>query len=160
MPKGEIVGRFTVGSKLVIDGKNNDGKDQHDQQHSDNGRVNSILEFQIPGVEVSKHFTTEVAKSRSDEIARWTKSRSGEIAKVDEIAKQRNREVVKSREDLGRRIWGIYEGSIAIRYGEAARRISPRVIQLPKTVKESWPSIGDSRGPLIKRTRGGRSSCR
>jgi hypothetical protein len=26
MPKGEIVGRFTVGSKLVIDGKNNDGK--------------------------------------------------------------------------------------------------------------------------------------
>jgi hypothetical protein len=28
MPKGEIVGRFTVGSKLVIDGKNNDGKDQ------------------------------------------------------------------------------------------------------------------------------------
>jgi hypothetical protein len=100
------------------------------------------------------------AKSRSDEIARWTKSQSGEIAKVDEIAKQRNREVVKSREDLGRRIWGIYEGSIAIRYGEAARRISPRVIQLPKTVKESWPSIGDSRGPLIHRTRGERSSCR
>jgi hypothetical protein len=31
MPKGEIVGRFTVGSGLVIDGKNNDGKDQHDQ---------------------------------------------------------------------------------------------------------------------------------
>jgi hypothetical protein len=28
MPKGEIVGRFTVGSKLVIDGKNSDGKDQ------------------------------------------------------------------------------------------------------------------------------------
>jgi hypothetical protein len=26
MPKGEIVGRFTVGSKLVIDGKNNDGQ--------------------------------------------------------------------------------------------------------------------------------------
>jgi hypothetical protein len=38
MPKGEIVGRFTVESKLVIDGKNNDGKDQHDQQRSDNGR--------------------------------------------------------------------------------------------------------------------------
>jgi hypothetical protein len=75
MPKGEIVGRFTVGSKLVIDGKNNDGKDQHDQQRSDNGRVNSILELRIPGVEVSKHFTTEVAKSRSDEIARWTKSK-------------------------------------------------------------------------------------
>jgi hypothetical protein len=62
MPKGEIVGRFTVGSKIVIDGKNNDGKYHHDQQHSDNGRVNSILEFQIPGVGVSKHFTTEVAK--------------------------------------------------------------------------------------------------
>jgi hypothetical protein len=92
-------------------------------------------------------------KSQSDEIARWTKSRSGEIAKVDEIAKQRNREVAKSREDLGRRIWGIYEGSIAIRYGEAARRISPRVIQLPKTVKESWSSIGDSRGPLIQEGR-------
>jgi hypothetical protein len=28
MPKGEIVGRFTDGSKLVIDGKNSDGKDQ------------------------------------------------------------------------------------------------------------------------------------
>jgi hypothetical protein len=27
MPKGDIVGRFTVGSKLVIDGKNSDGKD-------------------------------------------------------------------------------------------------------------------------------------
>jgi hypothetical protein len=36
MPKGDIVGRFTVGSKIVIDGKKNDGKDQHDQQHSDN----------------------------------------------------------------------------------------------------------------------------
>jgi hypothetical protein len=65
MPKGKIVGRFIVGSKLVIDGKNSDGKDQHDQQCSDNGRVNSILEFRIPGVEVSKHFTTEVGKSRS-----------------------------------------------------------------------------------------------
>jgi hypothetical protein len=63
-----IVGRFTVGSKLVIDGKNSDGKDQHDQQCSDNGRVNSILEFRIPGVEVSKHFTTEVAKSRNREV--------------------------------------------------------------------------------------------
>jgi hypothetical protein len=31
MAKGEIVGRFTVGSELVIDGKNSDGKDQHDQ---------------------------------------------------------------------------------------------------------------------------------
>jgi hypothetical protein len=105
---------------------------------------------------VSKHFTTEVAKSRSDEIARWTKSRSGRNREGG-----RNRsseiEVAKSREDLGRRIWGIYEGSIAVRYGEAARRISPRVIQLSKTVKESWPSIGDSRGPLIKRTRGERS---
>jgi hypothetical protein len=65
MPKGEIVGRSTVGSKIVIDGKNSDRKDHHDQQRSDNGRVNSILEFRIPGVEVSKHFTTEVAKSRS-----------------------------------------------------------------------------------------------
>jgi hypothetical protein len=63
--------------------------------------------------------------------------RNVEIAKVDKIAKRRNREVAKSREDLGRRIWGIYEGSIAVRYGEAARRISPRVIQLSKTVKES-----------------------
>ena len=50
---------------MCIDGKNNDDKDQHDQQHSDNGRVNSILEFRIPGVEVLKHFTIEVAKSRS-----------------------------------------------------------------------------------------------
>jgi hypothetical protein len=33
-----IIGRFTVGSELVIDGKNSDGKDQHDQQCSDNGR--------------------------------------------------------------------------------------------------------------------------
>jgi hypothetical protein len=132
MPKGEIVGRFTVGSKLVIDGKNSDGKDQRWKR--------TAME--------------RTMKSRSDEIARWMKSRSGEIAKVDEIAKWK-----KSREDLGCRIWGIYEGSIAVRYGEAARRISPRVIQLPKTVKESWPSIGDSRGPLIKRTRGGRSSC-
>ena len=82
-----FVGRFTVGSKLVIDGKNSDGKDQHDQQHSDNGRVNSILEFWIPGVEVSKHFTTEVVKSRSDKITRWKKSRSSEIVKVDEIVK-------------------------------------------------------------------------
>jgi hypothetical protein len=32
------VGRFTVGSNLVIYGKNNDGKDQHDQQRSDNRR--------------------------------------------------------------------------------------------------------------------------
>jgi hypothetical protein len=64
------VGRFTVGSKLVFDCKNSDGKDQHDQQHSDNGRVKSILEFQILGVEVSKHFTTKVVKSRSDEITR------------------------------------------------------------------------------------------
>jgi hypothetical protein len=79
--------------------------------------------------------------------------------KVDEIVKQQNHEVTKLREDLGRRIWGIYEVSIVVRYGEVARRISPRVIQLPKTVKESWPSIRDSRGPLIKRTRGGRSSC-
>ena len=38
MLKGEIVGRFTVGNKLFIDGKNSDGKDQHDQQRSDNGR--------------------------------------------------------------------------------------------------------------------------
>ena len=34
----EVVGRFTIGSELVIDGKNNDGKDQHDQQRNDNGR--------------------------------------------------------------------------------------------------------------------------
>jgi hypothetical protein len=128
MPKGEIVGRFTVGSKLVIDGKNNDGKDQRWQ----------------------RTMMARTMKSRSDEIARWTKSRRWRRWRNRE--KQRNREVAKSREDLGRRIWGIYEGSIAVRYGEAARRISPRVIQLPKTVKESWPSIGDSRGPLIKRT--------
>ena len=32
-------------------------------------------------------------------------------------------EVAKSREDLGRRIWGKYEGPIAVRYGEAARQI-------------------------------------
>ena len=38
MPKGEIVGRFTVESKFFADGKNSDGKDQHDQQCSDNGR--------------------------------------------------------------------------------------------------------------------------
>jgi hypothetical protein len=74
------------------------------------------------------------ARSLQDEVA---KSRSGKITKVDKIAKRRNREVAKSREDLGRRIWGIYEGSIAIRYGEAARQISPRVIQLSKAVKES-----------------------
>jgi hypothetical protein len=37
--------------------------------------------------------------------------------------KWRNREVVKSREDLGRRIWGIYEGSIVIRYGKDVRWI-------------------------------------
>ena len=43
MPKGEIVGRFTVVSKLVIDGKNNNGKDQHDQQHSDNGRGGATM---------------------------------------------------------------------------------------------------------------------
>jgi hypothetical protein len=48
------------------------------------------------GVEVSKHFTTEVAKLQSDEIARWEKSRSGEITKVDEIVKQRNPKVEKS----------------------------------------------------------------
>jgi hypothetical protein len=35
--EGSCVGRFTVGSELVIDGKNNNGKDQHDQQHGDNG---------------------------------------------------------------------------------------------------------------------------
>jgi hypothetical protein len=38
-----IVGRFTVGSELVIDGKNSDGKDQHDQQRSDNGRGGSTM---------------------------------------------------------------------------------------------------------------------
>jgi hypothetical protein len=59
MPKGEIVGRFTVGSKLVIDGKNGDGKDQRWQRTA----------------------MARTMKSRSDEIARWTKSRSGEIAK-------------------------------------------------------------------------------
>jgi hypothetical protein len=32
-------------------------------------------------------------------------------------------EVAKSREDLGRRIGGKYEGPIAVRYGEAARWI-------------------------------------
>jgi hypothetical protein len=43
MPKGDIFGRFTVGSELVIDGKNNDGKDQHDQQRSDNGRGGATM---------------------------------------------------------------------------------------------------------------------
>jgi hypothetical protein len=62
--------------------------------------------------------------------------------------RENHHEVAKSREDLGCRIWGIYEGSIVVRYGEVARQISPRVIQLSKTVKESWPSIKDSRGPL------------
>jgi hypothetical protein len=38
IPKGEIVGRFTVGSELFIDGEKNDGKDQHNQQCNDNGR--------------------------------------------------------------------------------------------------------------------------
>jgi hypothetical protein len=132
MPKGEIVGRFTVGSKLVIDGKNSDGKDQQWQRIA----------------------MARTVKLRSDEIARWT-----EITKRGNHEGGQNREAVKSREDLGRRIWGIYEGSIVVRYGEAARQISPRVIQLPKTVKESWPSIRDSRGPLIKRMCGGRSSC-
>jgi hypothetical protein len=32
MPKGEIVGRFTVVSKIVIDDKNKDGKDQRWQR--------------------------------------------------------------------------------------------------------------------------------
>jgi hypothetical protein len=45
--------------------------------------------------------------------------------------------VAKSREDLGRRIWGNYEGPIAVRYGEAARQIG-----------QSW-SIG-SRGRVAK----------
>ena len=74
MPKGEIVGRFIVGSKLVIDGKDK--------------------------------------RWKRTMMAGTTKSRSNKIAKVDEIAKQRNREVAKSREDLGRRIWCIYKGSI------------------------------------------------
>jgi hypothetical protein len=47
MPKGEIVGRFTVGSKLVID-----GKDQRWQ----------------------RKVMSRTVKSQSDEIARWTKS--------------------------------------------------------------------------------------
>jgi hypothetical protein len=70
-------------------------------------------------------------------MAKNNDGKNSEIAKVDGIAKQRNREVEKSREDLGRRIWGIYEGSIAIRYGETTRRISPKVIQLSKAMKES-----------------------
>jgi hypothetical protein len=70
-------------------------------------------------------------------MAKNNDGKNNEITKVDEITKQRNREVEKSQEDMGRRIWGIYEGSIAIRYGEAARWISPRVIQLSKAVKES-----------------------
>ena len=37
MPKGEIVGRFTVESKLVIDGKKNDGK------NNDNGRGGATM---------------------------------------------------------------------------------------------------------------------
>jgi hypothetical protein len=49
MPKGEIVGRFTVGSKLVIDGKINDDKDQR-----------------------WKRTTMErTVKSRSGEFAKW-----------------------------------------------------------------------------------------
>jgi hypothetical protein len=38
MPMGEIVGMFYRQHMLVIDGKNRDGKGQHDQQRSDNGR--------------------------------------------------------------------------------------------------------------------------
>jgi hypothetical protein len=47
--------------------------------------------------------------------------------------------VAKLREDLGRKIWGKYEGPITIRYGEAARADMTFVVH--------W----------IKRTRGKRS---
>jgi hypothetical protein len=47
MPKGEIFGRFAVGSKLVID-----GKDQRWQ----------------------RKVMSRIVKSQSDEITRWTKS--------------------------------------------------------------------------------------
>jgi hypothetical protein len=49
---------------------------------------------------------------------------------------------------MGRQIWSNYEGATTVRYGEAARRIRPRVIQLSKSVKESWLSIEDNHGPL------------
>jgi hypothetical protein len=47
-----------------------------------------------------------------------------------------------------RQIWSNYEGPKTIRYGEDARWIRPRVIQLSKTMKESWPSIEEIHGPL------------
>jgi hypothetical protein len=89
MKADHVCWKVYSGSKLVIDGKNNDGKDQHDQQSNDNGGVNSILELRILGVEVLKHFTTKVAKLRSDEIV-----------KVDEIVKWKNCE----------KIWAIGSG--------------------------------------------------
>jgi hypothetical protein len=49
---------------------------------------------------------------------------------------------------MGRRIWINYEGPTVIRSGEAIRQIRPGVIQISKTVKESWPSIKDSHGSL------------
>jgi hypothetical protein len=51
--------------------------------------------------------------------------------------RENHHKVAKLQEDLGYGIWGIYEISISIRYGEAARRINPRVIQLSKNMKES-----------------------
>ena len=43
MPKEEIVGMFYRQCMLVIDNKNNDGKDQHDQHRSDNGRGGATM---------------------------------------------------------------------------------------------------------------------
>ena len=43
MPKGEIVGMFYRQCMRVIDGKNSNGKDQYDQQCSDNGRGGAIV---------------------------------------------------------------------------------------------------------------------
>jgi hypothetical protein len=52
MPKGEIVGRFTVGSELVIDGKNNDGKNKmarlgrhrksRQEERTDGGQISGV----------------------------------------------------------------------------------------------------------------------
>jgi hypothetical protein len=64
MPKGEIVGRFTVGSKLVIDGKNGDGKDQRWKRKA--------------MAKISNGKDNEIAKCRN--------------RKVDKIAKRRNHE--------------------------------------------------------------------
>jgi hypothetical protein len=73
MPKGEIVGRFTVGSKLVIDGKNNDGKDQR--------------ELKCRNTSPPKWKNREVTKSQGGRNREAKRNREG----------GRNREAAKSR---------------------------------------------------------------